>query len=656
MVKKTIFTLLLFTIMLYSGQYSLKWANYDLIDRSNDVTRSLAYNPHTDHVLVATRFGGARVAVLDAEYGYIIGMLDTTDTGFSGGIYPLNHVAVADDGTIYVCNLSVPQASAGDKFRIYRYTDEQAAPELVFDNELDGLRFGDSFAVSGEGENTWFYTSGYQNDKMAVLKMGSRGIALDHYIDLPSVNSARQGISPVEPGGNLWINGAGDSYPPPRLITNEGNIIASVPDSIISPGGSATVLHVNLGTFNMVFVVNVFLTNAVKAARYYEDELGTVTFGYFGDNSDSLLLGYMGTELVNNQNGSSSLSYDPTRHVLYVLNGVNSIAALDLNGLLQVATPRDQGAARIQIDGKKKEYFHYDHVGSSNGRDLYMTWGTGALYFGVTGTTLFDQTLTNQLFLVFDLDPDTENGSKTPPSDAGGISALPFNADVVVHLEPWDEVDYTTGWVYKWNGNAWDVSDIDGFDIGYGAMAWVGGHEDTTLTEVAVAFNSAGLGEEFTGIRMLVYSAESGNNGNILCAFPDVNSLEAGGVFSAYFEADSLGKNMYPNNPNMVRIINTGVGIQDKLHYPSRYTLYPNFPNPFNPKTNITFTLNQDAYTELKVYDIRGNEVRVMVNDRLDAGNYTRSFDGSGLSSGVYFYRLFMDGMPSGIGKMVLLK
>jgi len=461
---------------------------------------------------------------------------------------------------------------------------------------------------------------------------------------------------PVEPGGNLWINGAGDSFPPARLISNDGNIIATVPDSIISPGGSATVHHVNLGSFKLVFVVNVFLTNAVKAARYYEDELGTVTFGYFGDNSDSLLLGYMGTELVNNQNGSSALSYDPSRHVLYVLNGVNSIAALDLNGLLQIATPRDQGAARIQIDGKKKEYFYYDHVGSSNNRDLYMTWGTGAIYFGITGTTLYDQTLTNQLFFAFDLDPDTENGSTTPPSDAGGISALPFNADVVVHLEPWDEVDYTTGWIYKWDGSNWAVSDIDGFDIGYGAMAWVGGHEDTTLTEVAVAFNSAGLGEDFTRIRMMVYSAESGNNGEILCAFPDVNNLETGRAFTAYFEADSLGKNMYPNNPNMVRIINTGVGIHDTPYHPSEFVLYPNYPNPFNPKTDIMFTLESGAFTQIKVYDIRGKEIHTVVNDRLEAGSYTRSFDGSGLASGVYFYRLFTDGSPAGIGKMVLLK
>ncbi|MDD3806727.1 MAG: hypothetical protein PHE86_01650, partial [Candidatus Marinimicrobia bacterium] len=380
--RKSLIIMLLITGTLFGQEYLLKWANYDVIDRGNDVTRGLVYNPYSDHVLVATRFGGSRVVTLDPETGYVVGMLDTTETGFKGGTYTINLVDVADDGTIYVCNLSAPQVNANDRFRIYCYTDEQAAPELVFDDVLDGNRYGDSFAVIGKGDNTWFYTSGYQNDKMAVLKKGPQGITLDHYIGLPSINSARHGISPVSPGGNLWINGAGDSYPPVRLISNDGIILATVPDTIIAAGGTGTVHHVNLGSFNLIFAVNVFLSNTIRAARYFEDELGTITFDYFGENSDSLLLGYQGHELINNQNGSSALSYDSTRHVLYSLCGLNSVAALDLNGLLRVATPRDQGITAIQIDGKKKEYFHYDYVGTSHDRDMYLTWGSNAVYFG----------------------------------------------------------------------------------------------------------------------------------------------------------------------------------------------------------------------------------------------------------------------------------
>ncbi|BFN37482.1 T9SS type A sorting domain-containing protein [Fidelibacter multiformis] len=659
--KKSLLKILVITLFItgtvFGQQYILKWANYDVIDRANDVTRGLVYNPYSDHVLVATRFGGNRVVKLDPETGYIIGMLDTTDTGFEGGTYPLNLVDIADDGTIYVCNLSVPSNDPNDRFRIYRYTDESAAPELVFDDALDGNRYGDSFAVEGKGDNTWFYTSGYQNDKMAVLKIGTRGIALDHYIELPSINSARHGISPVSPGGNLWINGAGDSYPPVRLISNDGNIIATVPDSIIAAGGTGTVHHVNLGSFNLVFAVNVFLTNAVRAGRYYEDELGTITFDYFGDNSDSLMLGYQGNELVNNQNGSSALSYDSTRHVLYALNGVNSVAALDLNGLLRIATPRDQGAATIQIDGKKKEYFHYDHVGTSQDRDLYLTWGSNAVYFGITGHTLQDATLQNQLFLAFDLDPDGDGGSSVPPSDAGGVSALPFKADVVVHLEPWDNFDYTTGWVYTWNGSEWVVgSSIDGFDIGYGAMAWVGGETDTTLTEVAVAFNSAGLGEDFTNIRMMTYSAEAGSDGAILCAFPDVNPTETGAAFTAYYEADSLGSGMYAANPEDLRIVNTGVGIQPGTSLPSTAILHKNYPNPFNPKTVIPFTLREKARVELKIFDLRGQEVHTLADEVLEAGTYTRILNGEGLASGVYFYQLRVNHTAISTQKMVYLK
>jgi hypothetical protein len=296
-------------------------------------------------------------------------------------------------------------------------------------------------------------------------------------------------------------------------------------------------------------------------------------------------------------------------------------------------------------------------VGTSQGRDLYLTWGSNAVYFGMTGHTLQDATLKNQLFLAFDLDPDGDGGSSVPPSDAGGVNALPFKADVVVHLEPWDNFDYTTGWVYSWNGSDWVVgSSIDGFDIGYGAMAWVGGETDTTLTEVAVAFNSAGLGEDFTKIRMMTYSAEAGSDGAILCAFPDVNPTETGATFTAYYEADSLGSGMYAANPEDLRIVNTGVGIQPGTSLPATAILHKNYPNPFNPKTVIPFTLREKARVELKIFDLRGQEVQTLADEVLEAGTYTRTLNGEGLASGVYFYQLRVNHAAISTQKMVYLK
>jgi len=652
-----------FTIVCKAQDYKLVWAGYDFIT-GDDVTRSVARNPVTDHLLVPTRFGYPRVLIMDPETGVVLGEMDSTGLGERGTAEEgIELIDVADDGKIYLCNLGWKESNWN--FIVWEFDDENSPAKVVFDQLVDSQDptggyydwYGASLDVVGSGTEKYLYTSGWQNNKILVLKMGARGdFQIHRFIELPSINSARHGISAVSPEGQLWINGAGDSTPPPRLIDSDGTVIAQVPDSIISAGGTSTIKHWSVGDYHFITCVNGFLNNTLRSARYFEDDLGTVTFSYFGGDSDSLMLGYMGTSVNMNLNCSAELEYDPTRHWMYVVMGNNSVAAVDLDDFIKVRTPRNTGLLAVQIDGKKKEYCEYDFVGSSNGRDLYMTWGTNAVYFGITGITLYDQTLSNQLFLAFDLDPDTENGSMVPPSDAGGVTSLPFKADVVVHLEPWDEVDYTTGWIYKWDGSNWNVSDIDGFDIGYGAMAWVGGHEDSTLTEVAVSFNNAGLGKNFTKIRMMVYSAEEGSNGDIVCVFPDVNTLETGSVFTACFEADSLGKNMLPSNPAYLRIVNSAVAVDPVSQIPGDFELRQNFPNPFNPRTQIQFKLREKARAELSVYDIRGNQVSVLKEGMLNAGFHTAIFNGETLASGVYLYQLKVNDNPVQTKKMVLIK
>ena len=74
---------------------------------------------------------------------------------------------------------------------------------------------------------------------------------------------------------------------------------------------------------------------------------------------------------------------------------------------------------------------------------------------------------------------------------------------------------------------------------------------------------------------------------------------------------------------------------------PLQYSLEQNYPNPFNPATRIKFTIPSNGiFTELKVYDITGREVKSIINQNLDEGLYEIIFDGSNLSSGVYFYTL----------------
>lgn len=73
---------------------------------------------------------------------------------------------------------------------------------------------------------------------------------------------------------------------------------------------------------------------------------------------------------------------------------------------------------------------------------------------------------------------------------------------------------------------------------------------------------------------------------------------------------------------------------------PKKFSLSQNYPNPFNPKTKIQFSIPKTSYTELKVYDVLGREVAILVNKEMNAGNYQVDFNPKNLTSGTYFYRL----------------
>ncbi len=89
---------------------------------------------------------------------------------------------------------------------------------------------------------------------------------------------------------------------------------------------------------------------------------------------------------------------------------------------------------------------------------------------------------------------------------------------------------------------------------------------------------------------------------------------------------------------------------------PSKFKLEQNYPNPFNPNTVISYELSVSSDVNLKVYDILGNEVATFVNQKQNAGNYNIEFDGSNLSSGIYFYRMEVDGNAIDTKRMILLK
>jgi len=98
------------------------------------------------------------------------------------------------------------------------------------------------------------------------------------------------------------------------------------------------------------------------------------------------------------------------------------------------------------------------------------------------------------------------------------------------------------------------------------------------------------------------------------------------------------------------------VGITlEKIILPSNFSLDNNYPNPFNPKTTITYEIADENFISMKIFDMQGKELNNLVEQNQLPGKYSVEFDGSDLSSGVYFCRL-TSGNDTKLIKMLLLK
>ena len=106
----------------------------------------------------------------------------------------------------------------------------------------------------------------------------------------------------------------------------------------------------------------------------------------------------------------------------------------------------------------------------------------------------------------------------------------------------------------------------------------------------------------------------------------------------------------------------TATGVENEIGHVEEFQLHQNYPNPFNPSTTISYTIpnvtlrDVGGYrVQLKIYDVLGNEIATLINEEKTAGTYGVYFDGSKLSSGIYYYQLKAGGHFE-TKKMVLVK
>lgn len=151
-----------------------------------------------------------------------------------------------------------------------------------------------------------------------------------------------------------------------------------------------------------------------------------------------------------------------------------------------------------------------------------------------------------------------------------------------------------------------------------------------------------------------------------------VGRAESTYIFETTDGGSSWHQVVFGSRINRLRFLNDSIGyaVGEKVYRFARtwlvpvvpsasilpdFRLYQNHPNPFNPVTSIKYNLPKSSYVDLRVYDVNGRVVKILTQSVQQAGFYKINFDGTGLTSGVYFYRLNA-GDFSEVKSMVLIK
>jgi len=102
----------------------------------------------------------------------------------------------------------------------------------------------------------------------------------------------------------------------------------------------------------------------------------------------------------------------------------------------------------------------------------------------------------------------------------------------------------------------------------------------------------------------------------------------------------------------LIKVINE---IEEENIKANKYTLYHNYPNPFNPTTKIKYSVPQTSQVQIKVFDVLGNEIETLVNEEKRIGTYEITWYAENLPSGVYFYQIKAGSFVE-TKKMILMK
>ncbi|MFZ1460069.1 MAG: YCF48-related protein [Ignavibacteria bacterium] len=213
-------------------------------------------------------------------------------------------------------------------------------------------------------------------------------------------------------------------------------------------------------------------------------------------------------------------------------------------------------------------------------------------------------------------------------------------------------IDHSTGWITAGGNRIYKTTDGINWFLNYAGQNDANGFNSIYFTDANTGW---GAGYQYGEPQAIKKTTNGGQN------WVD-QIVDAGTVFnSIVFTSPNTGWAV--GDDGVILKTDNLVGLNEVNNIlPDNYYLKQNFPNPFNPVTHLEFGIplvsrsGEYGFVSLKVFDVLGKEVAVLVNEQLSPGNYVKEFDGSNYPSGVYFYSLLIDGNVKDTKRMVLLK
>ncbi len=593
--------------------------NYPSYFSTSYYERGMAYGKVNgkDRVYVLGRLGGPKIFVFDAMTGDTAGIIYPTSE-VSGGTFPLDFVDVSDDGIIFAANLTIDVSSSA--FKVYRWDSEQDTPKTVIDYtnmNLKGGRLGDIFSVFGKASDNSLviYAAVSGQDKIVKFTTSDNGMSFTP--EVITLSNGKLGTVPnvaVASDGTLYIKSYSHQL---YHYQSDGTLIDSISSAVIG----TDVTDIKYIRYNDKDFIMCYYPND---SAPYSDERFTIV-NVTNPLSASVVLQSPSIGNISNLNATGAVDYMPlnSKDYLFFIQGSN-------NGLAAF---------------------------SSNPSTVVNNLDT--LFYGNTRTLLKN------------------------PNGSGFIAGTNSNGD----LGKYEKFDLQSG------------DKLAGFKLYFGYKQIVGDPDTLNLVVKTVGSNGAPdstIAKMQTTTDML--DTSGGGNTFILPASIELNGPvfvgfeftgTANDTIALFTDKDGEGDNadraweklkdgsyndfgtMLNANSSWNKNIDlwiaayykkaVPVGVENNITaVPKKYSLDQNYPNPFNPTTTIRFSIKVSANVELKIYNILGQQVAVLMNKEMKPGIHSVQFNASNLASGVYFYRLQVKGADgsqfNSVKKLMLLK